>query len=397
MEDKIIKIKGVVQPYTWGGYDFIPSLLGIDNSAKQPFAEYWLGTHRSAPGMLETEEGLQNWISLIEQNPEEHLGKIVTDQYGELPYLLKILDVREMLSIQVHPTKQGAEIGFQEEEERGIPITAVNRNYKDKNHKPEVMIALGEFWLLHGFKMEGDLKKVLSSIPEFTGLQTYFSDGGYKGLYSYVMEMPQAQVDTLLIPLVERELNNTHSKDTPGYWVNKLYDGKMPVRNIDRGIFSIYFFNIVKLQKGEGIFQGSGLPHAYLEGQNVELMVNSDNVLRGGLTPKHIDVGELLKHIDFKGLVPEILNGEVNFDGERNYALPVPDFGISELQLSNGYEYISNSFSAEIYLVLEGEVNCHHLNCKRGEAFVVLADTDYTIRGVSDALLYKAYVPHIIE
>lgn len=397
MKDKIIKIQGVVQPYAWGGYDFIPSLLEIDNSAKKPYAEYWLGTHRNAPGMLDTEEGLQSWIDLINQNPEEHLGKIVNDRFGELPYLLKVLDVREMLSIQVHPTKQGAEIGFQEEEEKGISITAANRNYKDRNHKPEMMIAMGEFWLLHGFKVEGDLKNVLSSIPEFAGLQSYFSNGEYKKLYSHVMEMPQAEADAILLPLIERELSATHIKDAPGYWVNKLYDGKMPVGNIDRGIFSIYFFNIVKLQKGEGIFQGAGLPHAYLEGQNVELMVNSDNVLRGGLTPKHIDVVELLKHIDFKGLVPEILTGEVTFEGERNFTLPVPDFGISELQLSNGYEYISNSFSAEIYLILEGEVNCHHFNCKRGEAFVVLADTDYTIRGVSDAFLYKAYVPKIIE
>ncbi len=396
MKQKIFKIKGSVQHYAWGGFEYIPSLLGMQNTDKNPFAEYWLGTHRNAPGMLETENGMQNWISLIKQYPEEQLGKKVNEQFGELPFLLKVLDVREMLSIQVHPTKKGAEMGFQDEENRGIPITASNRNYKDRNPKPEVMIALGDFWLLHGFKMEEDLKNVLHSIPEFAVLQPIFSNEGYKGIYSHVMQMPQADVDALLLPLIKRELSKSQDKAFPGYWVNKLFNGQIPTDNIDRGIFSIYFFNIVKLIEGEGIFQGAGLPHAYLEGQNVELMVNSDNVLRGGLTPKHIDVAELLRHIDFKGIVPNILKGIENFEGELNYTLPISDFGISVLQLANGHEYISRSFSVEIYLVLEGEVSCEYLSCKKGDAFVIVADTDYTIRGVFDALLYKAFVPNIV-
>lgn len=397
MKQKIYKIQGAVQPYAWGGYSYIPQLLGIDNTEKKPFAEYWLGTHRNAPSMLETDEGLKNWVNVLENNPMEQLGESVYNRFGELPYLLKILDVRDMLSIQVHPSKQGAEIGFQEEEDKGIPITSANRNYKDRNHKPEVMIALGDFWLLHGFKVEDELKKVLQNVPEFTTLLPIFEQGGYKALYSYVMQMDQKDVDDLLKPLIERELRIQHSKETPGYWVNKLYIENAPTQSIDRGIFSIYFFNIVKLQKGEGIFQGAGLPHAYLEGQNVELMVNSDNVLRGGLTPKHIDVAELLKHIDFKGIVPNILKGKENFDGELNYSLPVPDFGISELQLSNGHEYISRSYSVEIFIVLEGEISCDHLNCKKGEALMIVANTDYTIRGVFDSLLYKAFVPNIVE
>ena len=397
MKQKIFKLTGSVQHYAWGGYNYITQLLGIENTEQKPFAEYWLGTHRNAPGMLETDEGLQNWVTVIQQNPEEQLGEKVYKRFGELPYLLKVLDVRDMLSIQVHPTKEEAEKGFKDEEDRGIPITAPNRNYKDKNHKPEVMIALGEFWLLHGFKMEGELKIVLQNIPEFAALLPIFSNSGYKGLYSYVMQMQQTDVDTILLPLIKRELKVSHAKECPGYWINKLYDGKEPTENIDRGIFSIYFFNIVKLNKGEGIFQVAGLPHAYLEGQNVELMVNSDNVLRGGLTPKHIDVTELLKHIDFKGIVPNILIAKDNFEGELNYEIPVPDFGICELKLSNGHEYISRSYSVEIFLVMEGEISCEQLNCKKGEALVIVADTDYTLRGVFDSLLYKAFVPHINE
>jgi mannose-6-phosphate isomerase len=393
VKHKIFKLRGKVQHYAWGGHDFIPELLGFENLEKKPCAEYWMGAHPSASGMLEMDEGLQSWYNLIQQHPEEHLGEKVYQHFGELPYLLKVLDVREMLSIQVHPTKEEAKKGFEREEAAGVPLNAANRNYKDKNHKPEVMIALGEFWLLHGFKREEELQQVLETVPEFNFLSKVFMEEGYYGLYKMVMEMPQEEADNLLLPLVEREITTPQTKDEPGYWVSKLYDGVLPSDNIDKGIFSIYFFNIVQVNEGEAVFQGAGVPHAYLEGQNIELMANSDNVLRGGLTPKHVDVPELLKHIVFEGIEPNILAGEVLTTGEVTYPLPVEDFGISAIQLDYGREYVSKSKSAEIFLVMQGEAHCDHISCKRGEVFVVLADKEYTIRGVENAVLYKAFVP----
>jgi len=167
----------------------------------------------------------------------------------------------------------------------------------------------------------------------------------------------------------------------------------LPTSDVDKGIFSIYFFNIVQVKEGEAVFQGAGVPHAYLEGQNVELMATSDNVLRGGLTPKHVDVPELLKHIVFEGIEPNILTGDVSTTGEIEYPLPVADFGISAIKLENGREYVSKSKSAEVFLVIQGEAHCDPVICKRGEVFVVLADTEYTIRGIENAVLYKAFVP----
>jgi mannose-6-phosphate isomerase len=146
-----------------------------------------------------------------------------------------------MLSIQVHPTKEEARKGFEREEAAGIPINAPNRNYKDKNHKPEVMVALGEFWLLHGFKMENELKEILNLVPEFNILSNIFAREGYYGLYKFVMEMPQAEADDLLMPLLEREMTTPQTKNQPGYWVNKLYNKMLPDGNVDKGIFSIYF------------------------------------------------------------------------------------------------------------------------------------------------------------
>jgi len=382
-----------VQYYAWGGYKFIPELLGFENAEQKPCAEYWMGAHPSATGMLETEDGLQSWYDLIQQEPVEHLNEKVYQQFGELPYLLKVLDVREMLSIQVHPTKEEAKKGFEREEANGVPIGASHRNYKDKNHKPEVMVALGEFWLLHGFKKEEALQQILNSVPEFNFLSKVFADGGYYQLYKTVMEMPQEEADEILLSLVEREITTPHTKDEPGYWVSKLYNGALPTSDVDKGIFSIYFFNIVQVKEGEAVFQGAGVPHAYLEGQNVELMANSDNVLRGGLTPKHVDVPELLKHIVFEGIEPNILTGDVSTTGEIEYPLPVADFGISAIKLENGREYVSKSKSAEVFLVMQGEAHCDPVICKRGEVFVVLADTEYTIRGIENAVLYKAFVP----
>jgi len=392
VKQKIFKLQGKVQHYAWGGFEYIPQLLAFNNAQNKPCAEYWLGAHPSASSLLQTEDGQQSWYEQIQQQPIEYLGEKVYEQFGELPYLLKVLDVREMLSIQVHPTKEEAQKGFEREEAAGIPINAPYRNYKDKNHKPEVMIALGEFWLLHGFKKEEELQNILNSIPEFNFLSKVFAEDGYYGLYKMVMEMSQEEADELLLPLIKREITLCVNKHQPGYWVSKLYNGRVPAGNVDKGIFSIYFFNIVELKQGEAIFQGAGVPHAYLEGQNVELMANSDNVLRGGLTPKHVDVPELLKHIVFEGIEPHILAGE-EVGHERQFTFPVPDFGISTLQLETGREYVAKSKSPEIYLVMQGEVIWEHVSCKRGEAFVVLPGTEVTIRGVENAVVYKAIVP----
>jgi mannose-6-phosphate isomerase len=400
LQDRIFKLKGKVQHYAWGGYEFIPDWLGIANTEHKPFAEYWMGAHPSASSDIVTPNGTLSLNELVKGFPEITIGNKAQKQFGELPYLFKILDVREMLSIQVHPTKEEAIKGFEEEEAKGIPIGAATRNYKDKNHKPEVMVALSEFWLLHGFLQQDSLKKVLQSVPEFESLIPLFKNDDYKNLYQHVMEMPQDTVNTLLASLVQRELqrkeSNELSKDQPGWWVAKLFEHETSIGNIDRGVFSIYFFNIVKVNPGEAIFQGAGIPHAYLEGQNVELMANSDNVLRGGLTPKHVDVPELLKHTVFKGIAPNILTGEEKKKGEKNYPCPVEDFGISKIEMHSSQTYSSTASSLEIIVVIDGEMNIsgtNNLHLKKGEAAAILAGENYNISTPSGVMAYKAFVP----
>ncbi|HQR93783.1 MAG TPA: mannose-6-phosphate isomerase, class I, partial [Sediminibacterium sp.] len=372
-------------------------LLGVPNPENKPFAEYWMGAHPSASSILQTPEGDILLSDLIQKDPEAALTKDVYQKFGELPYLLKVLDVKDMLSIQVHPTKAEAEKGFEAEEAAGIPINAPNRNYKDRNHKPEVMVALSDFWLLHGFKEKALLEKTLEEVQEFNILLPLFKREGYKALYQFVMEMTQPEVNVFLMQVVKRELRKKNdgelTKADPGWWVAKLFENGQPIGDIDKGVFSIYFFNIVNAKPGEAVFQGAGLPHAYLEGQNIELMANSDNVLRGGLTPKYIDVPELMKHTLFEGIIPNVMKGTEIRIGEKNYPCPVPDFAISKITLQGNSSYSNSTESLELFIVTEGgAVINNHLVVKKGEAVCMLPGAQYQIQSSGACSVYKAFV-----
>lgn len=384
------QLKGKVQHYAWGGNVFIPQLLGISNTEKQPFAEYWMGVHSLAPSVVRlTDNAYTGLHDLIRSEPRRYLGSRVAKHFQDLPFLLKILDVREMLSIQVHPSKEEAQKGFDIENSAGIPQDAPHRNYRDNNHKPEMMLALGDFWLLHGFRKEEDLLVALERVGELSGLIPLFESKGYKGLYQFVMEMQQEGVNSLLQPLAERILPLYHagklSKNDPDFWAARAMVTYPDY--FDRGIFSIYFFNLVHLKPGEAIFQGAGLPHAYLEGQNVELMSNSDNVLRGGLTPKHVDVPELMKHTQFKAVIPDII--PANNGGEQRMAFPVRDFGLTLAAVNDSYSFTTDG--PEIIMILEGSGQIGNETAARGDSFFLTPGE--TIQCEGKMRLVRAWVP----
>lgn len=397
---KIFVLKGKIQNYAWGGTKFISELLGVNMSNKK-CAEYWLGAHVNAPAVLNTTEGEKNLDSYLNENLAENLGGGIAAKFGRLSFLFKVLDVHDMLSIQVHPTKVEAEKGFAKENELGIPVNAPHRNYKDDNHKPEIMVALSEFWLLHGFLPKAQLVKVLERVPEFESLRAVFEDGDYFGLYKYVMEQSEADSDRMLQPLVDRIMPSYKAgsidKSNPDYWAAKAVDSSVGT-SLDKGIYSIYFFNIVKANAGEAVFQDAGIPHAYLEGQNMELMANSDNVLRGGLTPKHVDVPELLKHVVFEETFPNIMSGELQTDGvERIYKSPAPDFELSQIELSDSKIYSSKATTAQVFMTVSGSAELSDgdtvVELKKGVAALILADSKYQITTSSTATIYKATAP----
>ena len=396
-KNSIFRLTGKVQHYQWGGYEYIPGLLGISNSQHQPFAEYWLGAHENAPAQLDNGQGLNEFIK---KNPG-YLGEIARQQFDRLPYLLKILDVKDMLSIQVHPNKKAAVIEFANENKRGIPLNATNRNYKDDNHKPELMMALSDFWLLHGFQHPQRLKITIAAVAEFDFMLPVFEKGGYKALYEQVMTMEQSNVNRILQPLLHRIIPLYQAgklqKGAPDFWAARAALTFNEGDNIDRGIFSIYLFNIVYLKKGEAVFQDAGILHAYLEGQNVEIMANSDNVLRGGLTPKHIDVAELMKHVIFEPVEPNIIHGKPVSEAEEVFTTAAPDFELSRIMLTANQTCQLNILSADIFLLLDGTVEVSSTtdkySFKKGEAFIAVNGFVITIKALSAAEIYRASVP----
>jgi mannose-6-phosphate isomerase len=419
----IYRLKGTIKHYDWGGTAFLPALLQLDNKDRHPFAEYWMGVH---PGDNCTAElpGHQRVLlkEYLKNNPE-FLGKKVQEHFGHLPYLLKVLDVHKMLSIQVHPSKQAAEKEFARENAEGIPMDSHHRNYKDDNHKPELMVALSNFWLLHGFKPQEEMTYTLLNIVELRELLPVFNQSGYAGLYKYVMDMPQEEVNRILQPLIDNLAtiykDKQPDKTDEDFWAAKAAYSFPHHGNIDRGIFSIYFFNLVHLKKGEAIFQDAGVPHAYLEGQNVEIMASSDNVLRGGLTNKHIDVNELLKHVTCEATQVLILSGEqVNNDPpssrqgsglrramEKVYKTSAPDFQLSVFELKAGDSVSFSPVTAEIMLLTDGMAELVHkdsfgdngagaLKLEAGHpSAIVFAGNDVKLSTVNGATVFRASVP----
>jgi mannose-6-phosphate isomerase len=400
---KIFRLTGIPQHYSWGGDSFIPELLHVPNNDKKPFAEYWMGAHLKAPSIVVYENGRdQDLNAFIASDPVSMLGAKVNARFGRLPYLFKVLDVKDMLSIQVHPSKKSAELEFEKENKKGIPLDAAYRNYKDDNHKPELMVALSDFWLLHGFKESSKLEAVLSKTSELQFLLPIFKESGYEGLYKKVMELDQQEVNKRLQSLLHRIIplykEEKLSKTDEDFWAARAAITFNEAGNIDRGIFSVYLFNLVNLKPGEAIFQDAGVPHAYLEGQNMELMANSDNVLRGGLTNKHIDVAELIKHVKPEATIPNIIKGrDSGVVGEKLFLTPATDFELRQITLQKGDETTLLSVTAEIFFVYEGEVEVSEgqnaLRFGNGESFLVANGGSVKLKALSACNIFRATVP----
>jgi mannose-6-phosphate isomerase len=213
------------------------------------------------------------------------------------------------------------------------------------------------------------------------------------------MRLNHEAADAILKPLLELAVEEVAAgkvdKSHPHWWANKYYRGIVPNANIDKGILSIYILNIVYVPKYQGVFQGAGLLHAYLEGQNIELMANSDNVLRGGLTPKHIDIEELIQHIQFEPTYPNVLKGDKINSFETQFPCPVPDFGLTKIALSVGETYTNKTDSFEMFLVMQGAAIINGIELQAGELAAVKAGDLYEIQqtGSETAVLFKSFVP----
>ena len=398
----IYRLTGQVQHYAWGGKNYIASLIGLNSAKDQPCAEWWLGAHPSAPSEIENVTGKQSLIEFLSQNPTA-LGQASRQQFGdELPYLLKILDVEKPLSIQLHPTKAQAEKGFEAENAKGVSFTDNTRTYKDRNHKPEMMIALSEFWLLHGFKTKSQILATLNARPSLQPLAKKLSTQSLAEFYADVMLADQSTLANWLLPIIEANQqsykNSELGLDNPDYWVLYTMEAMaISLEKLDAGLVCFYLFNIVHLKEGEGIFQDAGIPHAYLRGQNVELMACSDNVIRGGLTPKYVDIVELLKIVDCREVIPQIISAAPQNQSEFTYKTLVNDFALAQIRVEPEMHTKVNLQSAGILLVMQGELKIQEkstaLTLKQGESAFITADSNVEIMSEKGGYAFLAKLP----
>ncbi len=398
---KISILRNPIQNYAWGSMTFIPELLGGPVPSEKPQAELWMGVHPKAPSKVLCDG---EWMSLpefIRKDPEGVLGESIAKNFSnELPFLFKLLAATKPLSIQAHPSRDWAQAGFARENDIKIPLDAPNRNYRDENHKPEMICALTPFWLLNGFRKIDDLIALIERIggPGLRdiarSLPGQHEAEGLKVFFTTLMTMDR-DTQTQLVSEVMHCIEQNPRTDAALDWVvrlNQEYPG-------DMGVLSPIFMNIVHLKPGQGMYTPSGRLHAYLEGAGIELMANSDNVLRGGLTAKNMDIRELLKILDFTHNEVDILKRKSRKKGEDIYDTPAKEFLLSLISVERDSPFESSSTrSVEIMMCMEGDAQISDLNngdvlsLTRGTALIVPAAVkQYRIHG--KATLYKAGVP----
>ncbi|MEV0323937.1 mannose-6-phosphate isomerase, class I [Streptomyces sp. NPDC050658] len=379
------RLTNTIRPYAWGSTTAIAELLGVEPSG-EPQAEMWMGAHPGAPSR--TERGPLNEV--IGEDPEHELGRAAVAKFGpRLPFLLKLLAAGSPLSLQVHPDLEQAKEGYADEERRGVPIDAPHRNYKDANHKPELICALTEFDGLCGFRPPVEAADLLAGLG-VDSLKPYVDL-----LHAKPEEAALREVLTAVLSADPEQMAATVTEVTAA--AERLGGDYAPYAGLahhypsDPGVIAAMLLNHVRLQPGEALFLGAGVPHAYLDGLGVEIMANSDNVLRCGLTPKHVDVPELLRIVRFEATDPGILRPEASPDGEEVYDTPIDEFRLSRFVLpEGGATHDLTAGTPQILLCTAGAVRVGDVPLTPGGSVFVPAEEKTEVSGVGT--LFRATV-----
>ncbi|WP_145534231.1 mannose-6-phosphate isomerase [Yersinia alsatica] len=388
------KMKNAVQNYAWGSTNALTELYGIANPQAKPMAELWMGAHPKSSSEVADANG--QWHSLrdvIEQDPDANLGHDVFQRFGELPFLFKVLCAAQPLSIQVHPSKRAAEIGFAKENQAGIPLDAAERNYKDANHKPELVYALTPFQAMNGFRTLDDIAALLQPLaaahPDIAAFLREPDTEHLATLFASLLSM-EGEPKTRALGILKAALNN------------QLGEPWDTIRSISRfypedsGLFSPLLLNVVTLQPGEAMFLYAETPHAYLDGVALEVMANSDNVLRAGLTPKFIDIPELMANLQFIPKPADTLLTQPQQQGnELVFPIPVEDFAFSLHTLTADPQLLAQNSAAIVFCVTGQAVlkkQQQEITLQPGEScFIPANESPVSVQGVgSIARVYNA-------
>ena len=378
------KLINSVQNYAWGSKTALTDLYGIANPNNLPMAELWMGAHPKSSSKIEDASGQARSLrDVIDADKAALLGDKVAQRFGELPFLFKVLCADQPLSIQVHPNKQASEIGFAKENAAGIPLDAAERNYKDPNHKPELVFALTPFLAMNAFREFSEIISLLQPVAGANNAIAHFLENpnakALSQLFASLLNM-QGEEKSHALAVLKAALESQQGEP----WETiRLIAQFYPD---DSGLFSPLLLNVVKLNPGEAMFLFAETPHAYLQGVALEVMANSDNVLRAGLTPKYIDIPELVANVKFVAKpAAELLTQPVKNGAELDFPIPVEDFAFSLHDLSQTETTIAQE-SAAILFCVEGEATLHkgeqRLVLKPGEsAFVAANESPVSVSG----------------
>lgn len=368
----LYRLTNPIQDYVWGSTTSMSELFGIANDEGKPQAEMWMGAHPNGCSTVEKDGKTTLLSDLVSANPEQVLGEKVYQRFGaELPYLLKILAAAKPLSIQVHPEKSRAAAGFARENGMGLAANAANRNYKDGNHKPELVYALTPYKAMNGFRVIeetvalfeqaevpvlDDMVAELKANPDAEHLEVFF-----KSLLSMEGELKDKALDQLMTGIDAKGSGATAVTEAAAKFAFATIKDFAEEYPGDVGLFSPLMLNLIVLQPGEAMFLHAETPHAYLNGTGIEIMANSDNVLRAGLTPKYMDIPELVANTQFTPIqYKDLRTAPVVAGGTNQFPVPVDDFAIEVTDIDG--QIVENKVdSAEIILCLKGEVaiTCH--------------------------------------
>ena len=378
------KLINSVQNYAWGSKTALTELYGMENPEGLPMAELWMGAHPKSSSKITDSHGVvQSLRDVIDADKTTLLGANVATRFGELPYLFKVLCAAQPLSIQVHPSKKAAEVGFAKENAAGIPLDAAERNYKDPNHKPELVFALTPFLAMNAFREFAEIASLLQpvadanpAIGEFIAQPT---SERLSALFAGLLNM-QGDEKAHALNVLRAALDNQQG---PAWDAIRLIAEFYPD---DSGLFSPLLLNIVQLNPGEAMFLYAETPHAYLRGTGLEVMANSDNVLRAGLTPKYIDIPELVANVKFTAKpANELLTQPAQHGEALEFPIPVEDFAFSLHALSASEATLTQDGAAILFCV-DGESvlskNDQRLVLKPGEsAFVAANESPVQVSG----------------
>src|SRR5882757_2923959 len=330
-------LRGAIRTYAWGSRTAIAEFTGRPVPAAHPEAELWLGANPGDPAFLEEPDGEVSLLQALVADPEGQLGSAARSRFGDvLPFLLKVLAADEPLSLQAHPSAEQAIEGYLREERLGIPVTSPVRNYRDTSHKPELLVALHSFEALAGFRQASRTIELLQALA-VTDLDPYIdllndqSDAdGLRALFTTWITAPQPDIDVLVSAVIDGAIQYVSSgamefaaEARTVLELGERYPG-------DAGVLASLLLNRISLAAGEALFLPAGNLHTYLRGFAVEVMASSDNVLRGGLTPKHVDVPELLRVLDFAPTAEAQLRPQVHREGVGLvYDTPADEFAVA--------------------------------------------------------------------